>query len=137
MHGKKLVILAMAGAVLAGCAANDLKARKDDSWSVLPQTLPDGRYIHNPALPTLSTLPDPQWMGADPVPSSYGHVFRPVAMFFYPIGVAFDYAIVRPLHMLGGLAPEWFGMTADDAVGYHAHMPELVISKSAPRYRYE
>jgi hypothetical protein len=137
MRTSKLVILALALGVLAGCAANDLKARKDDSWSRLPQTLPDGRYIYNPSLPTLSSLPDPQWVGADPNPNAYGHPFRPLGILFYPIGVAFDYAVVRPLYMLGGLAPEWFGMTADDAWVYHSHMPELTISKDAPRYRYE
>ena len=85
----------------------------------------------------MSTLPDPTWAGSDSVPNAYGHPFRPLAMFLYPLGVAFDYAVVRPLYMLGGLAPEWFGMTSDDALGYHSHMPELGISKDAPRYRYE
>jgi hypothetical protein len=137
MHTRKLIMLALAGAVMAGCAANDLKARKDDSWSRVSQTLPDGKYIYNPSLPTLSQLPDPQFVGFDPVPSAYGHPFRPLAFFLHPLGVAFDYAFWRPLHMLGGLAPEWFGLTADDALGYHDHMPELLISKDAPRYRYE
>ena len=117
MRTRNLIVLTLALAVLAGCAANDLKASKDDSWSRLPQTLPDGRSIYNPAVPTLSTLPDPQWAGSDSVPNAYGHPFRPVAMLFYPFGVAFDYVVVRPLYMLGGLAPEWFGMTADDAWG--------------------
>ena len=49
----------------------------------------------------------------------------------------FDYALVRPMYMLGGLAPEWFGLNADDAFGYQSHMPELTISKDAPRYRFE
>ena len=137
MHTRKLIMLTLGLAVLAGCAANDLKASKDDSWSRLPQTLYDGRSIQNPSLPTLSTLPDPHWGGSDPVPTAYGHFFRPLGMVFHPIGVAFDYAVIRPLYMLGGLAPEWFGMTADDAWGYHSHMPELTISKDAPRHRYE
>jgi hypothetical protein len=124
-------MLALAGSVVAGCAANDLQARKDDSWSRMPQTLPDGADIYNPALPTLSTLPDPRWVGYDP-PTAYGHVLRPVAMFFHPIAVAFDWAIVRPLHMLGGLAPEWFGMTTEDAWNYHSNMPILRTSKDAP-----
>lgn len=137
MQTRKLVMLALVGAVVMGCSANDLKARKDDSWSRLPQTLPDGRHIHNPSLPTLSTLPDPTWVGHDPVPSAYAHPFRPLGMALYPFGVAFNWAVVKPLYMLGGLAPEWFGMTTDDALGYHSHMPELVISKDAPRQRWE
>jgi hypothetical protein len=137
MLTNRLIMVALAGAILAGCAANDLKAARDDSWSRMPQTLPEGRFIVNPSLPTLSTLPDPYWGGADSVPNAYGHPFRPLGMIFYPIGVAFDYAIVRPLYMLGGLAPEWFGMTTDDAVGYHSHMPELINSKDARRLLYE
>jgi hypothetical protein len=137
MRRQRLITLALAGAVLAGCAANDLKAQKEDSWSRVAQALPDGRHIHNPALPTLSQLPDPQWVGFDPVPSAYGHVLRPFAFFLYPVGTALDYALMRPLYMLGGLAPEWFGLTADDALGYYSHMPELIISKDAPRHRYE
>jgi hypothetical protein len=137
MHMKELVILALAGAVVAGCAANDLKARKDDGWSPVSQTLPDGKYIYNPSLPTLSTLPDPTWVGSESTPNAYGHLFRLPALVFHPIGVALDYALIRPLHMLGGLAPEWFGLTTDDALGYQSHMPELMISKDAPRYRHE
>jgi hypothetical protein len=38
-----------------------------------------------------------------------------------------------PFYMLGGLAPEWFGLTTDDAQGYQSHMPELTISRDAPR----
>jgi hypothetical protein len=134
---KKLVMLALAGAVIAGCSANGLKAQKDDSWARLPQTLPDGRYIYNPSLPTLSSLPDPTWVGLDPVPNAYGHPFRPVAMVLHPFGVAFNWVVVKPLYMLGGLAPEWFGMTTDDAITYNAHMPELQTSKDAPRHRWE
>jgi hypothetical protein len=137
MLTSRLVMVALVGAVLASCAANDLKAAKDDSWSRMPQTLPDGRYIVNPALPTLSTLPDPYWAGTDSVPSPYAHPFRPLGILFYPFGVAFDYAVVRPLYMLGGLAPEWFGMTTDDAWSYHSHMPELTTSKDARRHLYE
>jgi hypothetical protein len=39
--------------------------------------------------------------------------------------------------MLGGLAPEWFGLTTDDAQVYQSSMPELTISREAPRYRFE
>ena len=136
MHARELIILALAGAVVAGCSGSTLKARKDDAWSHVSQTLPDGEWIYNPSLPTLSKLPDPQWVGADPVPNNYGHPFRPVALLLSPIGVALDYVLMRPLYMLGGLAPEWFGLTSDDAQGYQGHMPEFVISKDAPR-RYE
>jgi hypothetical protein len=39
--------------------------------------------------------------------------------------------------MLAGLAPEWFGLTVDDALGYQSQMPELWTSKDAPRQRHE
>jgi hypothetical protein len=51
--------------------------------------------------------------------------------------MVFDYAVVRPLYMLGGLAPEWFGLNSDDARSYQRQMPELTISKDAPNYRFE
>src|SRR5262245_20405403 len=111
MHMRKLVMVALAGAIVAGCSASDLKSMKDDSWARMPETLPDGRYIYNPSLPDLSKLPDPSWVGYDPVPNAYGHMFRPVAMILHPVGVAFNWAVIKPLYMLGGLAPEWFGMT--------------------------
>jgi len=41
------------------------------------------------------------------------------------------------MKLLGGLAPEWFGLNTDDGQMYQAHMPELYISKDAPRYRFE
>jgi hypothetical protein len=134
---KKLIVLALAGAVLAGCAANDLKARKDDSWNRVSQGMPDGKYINNPSLPTMSKLPDPTWVGQETNPNAYGHILRPIALLAYPVGVIFDYVLVRPFHLLGGLAPEWFGYTVDDALGYQSHMPELITSKDAPRYRHE
>ena len=133
MRTRKLIILALVGAVVAGCSANNLKARKDDAWSRVPQTLPDGRHIDNPSLPTLSRLPDPQWVGQTSVPSAYGHPFRPLALLLHPIGVALDYVLMRPLYVLGGLGPEWFGLTTEDAQGYQSHMPELTISRDAPR----
>jgi hypothetical protein len=137
MGMRQLIILVVAAALGVGCSASGLKARKDDGWAPVSQTLPDGQYIHNPSLPTLSKLPDPTWVGSAPVPSAYGHPFRPLGFVFHPIGVALDYALVRPFYMLGGLAPEWFGLTADDAQGYQGHMPELTISKDAPRQRFE
>jgi hypothetical protein len=137
MGTKQLIILVVAAALGVGCSASSLRASKDDGWARVSQTLPDGEYIHNPSLPTLSTLPDPTWTGYSSNPNAYGHVFRPVGLILYPVGVALDWVVMRPLYMLGGLAPEWFGLTADDAQGYQGHMPELVISKDAPRYRFE
>ena len=136
MGTRQLIILVVAAALGVGCAANELKARKDDAWSRASQTLPNGEWIYNPSLPTLSKLPDPTWVGADPTPDNYGHPFRSIAFLLSPIGVALDYVLMRPLYMLGGLAPEWFGLTSDDAQGYQGHMPEFVISKDAP-HRYE
>ena len=80
---------------------------------------------------------DPTWVGATTSPSAYGHPFRPVGFVFHPIGVALDWVIMKPFYMLGGLAPEWFGLNTDDAQTYQSHMPELYISKDAPRYRFE
>ena len=137
MRSRHLVVLVVAAAIGVGCSANTLKARKDDAWGPVSQSLPDGEYIYNPALVTLSTLPDPTWVGFSSSPSAYGHPFRPLGFVLYPFAVAFDYALVRPLYMLGGLAPEWFGLTADDAQSYQRQMPELGISKDAPRYRFE
>ena len=137
MRTRHLIILVVAAAVGMGCSANSLKTQKDDAWGRVSQSLPDGEYIYNPSLPNLSKLPDPTWVGYSPVQSAYGHPFRPLGFILYPFGVAFDYAVVRPLYMLGGLAPEWFGLSADDAQGYQGHMPELIISKDAPRYRFE
>ena len=137
MGTRKLMIVAVAAALAAGCSANTLKSQKDDGWARVSQTLPDGKYIYNPSLPTLSALPDPTWVGANPTPNAYGHPFRPLGLFMHPIGVALDWAIMRPLYMLGGLAPEWFGLTTDDGQGYQEHMPELFISKDAPRHKYE
>ena len=137
MHTKKLIMLALAGAIVSGCAASDLKASKDDGWHFVSQGLPDGKYIHNPSLPTLSQLPDPSWVGAESVPNAYGHIFRPFAFVLHPFGRALDWVLVKPFHMLAGLAPEWFGLTVDDALGYQSQMPELITSKDAPRYRHE
>jgi hypothetical protein len=126
-------MLALAGAIAAGCAGSELRARKDDAWSHVPQALPDGTRIYNPVLPTMSRLPDPDWTGWEPLPSGYGHPFRGLGFALHPIGVALDYALVRPFYMLAGLAPEWFGLTAEDARRYQGHMPELVISREEPR----
>jgi hypothetical protein len=137
MRSRHLMILVVAAGVAMGCSANSLKSHKDDSWGRVSQSLPDGQYIHNPSLPSLSTLPDPTWVGSSSVPSAYGHPLRPLGFILHPFAVLFDYALVRPMYMLTGLAPEWFGLTTDDALGYQSHMPELTISKDAPRYRIE
>ena len=137
MRARQILILAVVAMVGLGCSASSLKSRKDDGWDHVSQTLPDGRYIYNPSLPTLSTLPDPTWSGSDSIPSAFGHPLRPVGLLLNPIGVALDWAIMKPLYILGGLAPEWFGLTSDDAWTYQQQMPELSISKDAPRYRWE
>jgi hypothetical protein len=137
MGTRRLILLTVIAALGLGCAANELRARKDDAWSHVSQALPDGEYIYNPSLPTLSTLPDPTWVGYASVPSGYGHPFRPLGFVLYPIGVALDYVLVRPFYMIGGLAPEWFGLTTDDAQVYQSSMPELTISRDAPRLRFE
>jgi hypothetical protein len=137
MGTRQLVVVAVVAALGLGCAANDLKTRKDNAWSRVSQTLPDGEYLYNPSLPTLSRLPDPTWVGYAAVPNAYGHPFRPFGFVLHPIGVALDYVLVRPFYMLAGLAPEWFGLTTDDAQGYQSHMPELTISRDAPRHRFE
>ena len=137
MGTRRLMILAVVAAVSLGCSASSLKAQKDDGWAPVSQTLPDGEYIYNPSLPSLSTLPDPTWTGYSSNPSAYGYPLRPVGLVLYPIGVALDWVVMKPLYILGGLAPEWFGLTADDAWTYQQRMPELTISKDAPRYRLE
>jgi hypothetical protein len=134
---RQLIILVVAAALGVGCSASSLKAQKDDGWARVSQTLPDGKHIYNPSLPNMSKLPDPEWVGSATTPSAYGHPFRPVGFVFHPIGVALDWVLVKPFYMLAGFAPEWFGLTADDAQGYQGHMPELVISKDAPRQRFE
>ena len=134
MGTRRLIILVVVAALGLGCSANTLKARKDDGWALVSPSLPDGESIYNPSLPTMSKLPDPTWVGFSTNPGGYGHAFRPLAFVLYPIGVALDWVLVKPFYMLGGLAPEWFGLSAGDAQGYQGHMPELVIPKDAPHY---
>ena len=123
MGKRQLMFLVLAAAVCVGCAVS--------------KGMPDGEYITNPSLPSLSTLPDPSWVGSTPTPSAYGHPFRPVGLVLHPIGVALDWVLMKPLYMLGGLAPEWFGFTVDDSQTYHAHMGTTLETKDAPRYRWE
>ena len=123
MGKRHLMILVLAAAVCAGCAVS--------------KGMQDGEYINNPSLPSLSTLPDPNWVGYSSVPSAYGHPLRPVGLLLSPIGVALDWVLMKPLYMLGGTAPQWFGFTTDDSHTYHAHMGEPIEAKDAPRYRWE
>ena len=44
---------------------------------------------------------------------------------------------MKPLYMLGGVAPDWFGFTVDDSHTYHAHMGTPIEAKDAPRYKFE
>ena len=123
MAKRQLAILLVAAAVCVGCAVS--------------KGMPDGEYINNPSLPTLSKLPDPTWVGSNPTPNAYGHPFRPVALLLAPVGVALDWVLMKPLYMLGGVAPDWFGFTVDDSQTYHDHMGQPIEAKDAPRYRYE
>ncbi len=107
-----VTVLVLATLVGAGCAGSTLKAQKDNAWSTLPQALPDD-YAANP--------------------TGYGHPLRGPAFVLYPVGVVLDYVLVRPFYLLGSLAPEWFGLTVDDAQKYQAHLPELAIPRDAPR----
>ncbi len=112
MGGRWVLVLVLAAVVGAGCTAAQLKAQKDDSWSHVSQALPDN---------------------SNPTPGGFGHPFRAAGFLLHPVGVALDYALVRPLYMLAGLAPEWFGLTADDAHRYHEHHWELVTPQNSPR----
>jgi hypothetical protein len=124
MRSRQLTILMVLAAVCVGCAVS--------------KGQPDGMYINNPALPKLSTLPDPSWEGYSPDPSGYGAIFRPIALLLSPVAVALDYVLMRPLYMLGSTSPEWFGFSVDDAQAYHDHLPrEPIDVNSAPRYRWE
>jgi len=112
MRGKILAVLLLAALIGAGCSAAQLKANKDNSWNDFPRALPDN-YDGNPG--------------------GYGHPFRGLAFALSPVGVALDYVLIRPFYLLGGLAPEWFGLTAEDAQRYHQHLPELVTPQNTPR----
>ena len=133
MRARTVVGVALAALVTAGCAGSELRARKDDAWSHVPQALSDSYTMDNPSLKGMSKLPDPGWVGYEPTMGGYGHPFRGLAFVMHPFGVALDYALVRPLYMLGGLAPEWFGLTAEDGQRYQSHFPDLVIPRDAPR----
>jgi hypothetical protein len=125
--------LTLVGTVAAGCSAGTLRARKDDAWSHVPQSLPDSPQVARSGLVSIISAPDPHWVVAEQVPNGFGHPLRGLGFALHPIGAALDYALVRPFYMLGGLAPEWFGLTNEDAARYQEHMPELSTSRTAPR----
>ena len=64
MRGRWLVVLMLSAVVGAGCSASRLKEMKENAWSHMPEALPEGPWIYNPALPTMSKLPDPTWVGS-------------------------------------------------------------------------
>ena len=98
-----------------------------------------GRGVHQqpvPSDPVEAAGPDLGRVLAGPTAPT-GIRFRPVGLLLNPIGVALDWVLMKPLYMLGGLAPSWFGFTVDDSQTYHAHMGEPIEAKDAPRYRFE
>jgi hypothetical protein len=112
MRSKVLAVLLLAALVGAGCSASALKSQKDDSWKWVGQSLPD-RYNGSP--------------------SGYGHPFRPIGFLLHPVGVALDWALVKPFYMLAGLAPEWFGLYSEDAQRFQDAFPEKMDSQNAPK----
>jgi hypothetical protein len=112
MRPKHLIVLLLVAALGAGCSASQLQARKENAWSSFPSALPDD---------------------SSPNANGYAHPLRAAAFVLHPIGVALDYVLVRPFYLLAGLAPQWFGLSVDDAQKYQQHMPELVAPKTAPQ----
>jgi hypothetical protein len=112
MRAKGLVVLGLAALMVVGCSADGLKSYKDDSWGHVGKGLPDSQNSN---------------------PSGYGHPLRGPAFVLYPVGVALDWVLVKPFYLLAGLAPEWFGLTAEDAQRYQSHHPEIVRPQSAPK----
>jgi len=112
MRAKGLTVLLLAAVLGAACSASQLKAQKDDAWSHFPQALPDNQNA---------------------AAGAYSHPLRGAAFVLYPIGVALDYALVRPFYLLAGLAPEWFGLSVDDAQKYQEHLPEFAEPKASPQ----
>jgi len=111
MRGKALAVLLLAALIGVGCSAAQLKSQKEDAWNWTPKAMPDS---------------------GDPSAGGYGHPFRAAGFALHPVGVALDYALVRPFYLLGSLAPEWFGLTAEDAQLYQSHHPELTVPRNAP-----
>jgi len=112
MRARSLIVLVLVAAVALGCSAAGLKAQKDGAWSFVPRGLPDAH---------------------DPNPNGYGHPLRGLAFVAHPVGVALDWVLVKPFYMLAGLAPEWFGLTAEDGQRFQSAYPELVTPQNAPR----
>jgi hypothetical protein len=112
MRRKLLAVLLLAAFAGAGCSAAQLKSQKDDAWGFVGSSLPDD-YRTNA--------------------SGYGHPFRAIGFALSPVGVALDWALVKPFYMLAGLAPEWFGLRTEDAQRFQENFPELVNSRNAPR----
>ncbi len=111
MRGKGLAVLLLAALIGAGCSAAQLKAQKEDAWNWVPKAMPDD---------------------GPPDLGGYGHPLRGAGFVLHPVGVALDYALIRPFYLLGALAPEWFGFTVEDAQRYQQHHPEIVITRNAP-----
>ncbi len=95
-----------------GCSAAQLKSQKEDSWGFVGNSLPDDYRT--------------------PV-GGYGHPFRAAGFVLSPVGVALDWVLVKPFYMLAGLAPDWFGLTAEDAQRFQGAYPELVNSRNQPK----
>jgi hypothetical protein len=112
MRRKLLAVLLLAAMAGAGCSAAQMKSQKDDAWGFVPNALPDD-YRTNA--------------------SGYGHPFRALGVFLSPVGVALDWALVKPFYMLAGVAPDWFGLRAEDAQRFQDNYPELISSRNAPR----
>ena len=87
MHMKKLIMLVAGRGDRVGLLRQSPEGRKRTTGGhFVSQGLPDGKYIYNPSLPTLSQLPDPTWVGSESVPNAYGHIFRPLGFVLHPIG---------------------------------------------------
>jgi hypothetical protein len=112
MRARRLLVLVLVASVALGCSAATLKSQKDGAWSFVPRALPDDY---------------------DALPNGYAHPLRPVGFLAHPIGVALEWVLVKPFYMLAGLAPEWFGLTVEDAQKFQSAWPELVTPQNAPR----
>jgi hypothetical protein len=136
VYAKRWILLMVAALLAAGCAGSELKVRKDGAWSWVPQSLPDTSSLSTRDAPLAIFKRDisaPLAPAYDATIPAYGHPFRPLGFALYPFGTALDYALVQPFYFLAGLAPEWFGLTAEDSQRFQQHFPELVVPRDAPR----